>query len=304
MADIATALKAALAKSKPHSNKAPNKGAPIPAVAGIADLGLSTYEMFDRAIQDLIKAKNEPRRIMDAKKIVHIERCVETYRKLLRDEVRRFGSTFPGLTHAELSKKALEHKVAQREELLRQEAELLKQAQHEKIILEKQAKADKRREAREEKLREQALLRAAEEEKLLTEKAKQLKKELGLKICKYCLNGKERIECETCEGTGRVAPYEQEIVKTMTDCCNRPTCPVCAGTGIYTIKGTRLTTLCTNLGCKNGLVFAPCSVCYGSRITNKQGKRLSLPILKNIPLVRKIQALLVLPRDWNGLGNR
>ena len=300
MADIASAMKATLSKEKPRTVSALNESTKKASEPKEVDLGLSSYELWKRATEDLVLEKKMPNRIMDFKKIARLEGMINILQQDIRSEVDRYKPMYPELTHAELSKKALAHKAAEQDELIRQEANRkAKEIEANRQAI-KRAELDKAKHIAEELKRAEAERKiAAEADRALTVRAKKVIEERSIVRCTYCVEGKREVVCHVCDGDGKIAPHYTRAMRPIVGCCNRPSCERCGGTNVYTAMTDVITTDCTNPKCREGVEFETCVCCKGFQISTKKKTPLPLTILRDAELVKKIQSLLNLRPLWN-----
>ena len=296
ISDIASAMKAPLSKEKPGTDAAPNESTKKASEQEEADLGLSSYELWKRANEDLALEKKMPNRIMDLKKIARLEGMINILQQDIRSEVDRYKPMYPELTHAELSKKALAHKAAEQDELIRQEANRkAKEREAERQAL-KRAELDKAKRIEEElKLAEAERKIAAEADRALTERAKKVIEERSIVRCTYCVEGKREVICHVCNGDGKIAPHYTRAMRPIVGCCNRPSCERCGGTNVYRAMTDVITAECTNPKCREGVEFETCVCCKGFQITTKKKTPLPIVVLGDGELVKKIRSLLNAP---------
>ena len=293
MADIASVMKATLSKEKLGTEAAPNESTKKVSEPDEADLGLSSYELWKRANEDLMLEKKLPYRIMDLKKIGRLEGMINILQQDIRSEVDRYKPMYPELTHAELSKKALAHKAAEQDELIRQEANRkAKEREAERQALMRAELDNAKRIAEELKRAEAERKTAAEADRALTERAKKIIEERSIVRCTYCVEGKREVICHVCNGDGKIAPHYTRAMRPIVGCCNRPSCERCGGTNVYRAMTDVITTECTNPKCREGVEFETCVCCKGFQISTRKKTPLPLLVLRDEELVKKIQSLL------------
>lgn len=175
MADMKSALKRVLSNVKSNTSNLTQEADHNSRLPENIDLGPSSFERWQRANEGLIAEKKLPTRIMDLKKIERLEGLINILQQDIRNEVDRYSSVYPELTHAELSKIALVHKANEQDELIReQEIRRANQEEARRKALE-QAEIDNARRNEEELRRhEEEMKKRAEADRLLTENAKNL----------------------------------------------------------------------------------------------------------------------------------
>lgn len=293
MANIGSAMKATISREKQEVESTQSESPSNVSEPNKADFGLSNYELWNRANEDLALEKKMPSRIMDLKKIARLEGMINILQQDIRSEVDRYKPIYPELTHAELSKKALVHKAAEQDELIRQEANRkAKEIEAKRQALER-AELDKAKRLAEELERagEERKI-AAEADRVLTERAKRVIEERSIVKCTYCIEGKREVVCHVCDGDGKIAPHYIKAMRPIVGCCNRPSCEKCGGTNVYRALTDVITTECTNPKCREGVEFETCVCCKGFRISTKKKTPLPLVVLRDAELVKKIQSLL------------
>jgi DnaJ-class molecular chaperone len=97
-----------------------------------------------------------------------------------------------------------------------------------------------------------------------------------LSACTDCDDGKVKVECTACAGTGQGAPRLTESTVTAVCSDRRATCAHCGGTGVMQAKARALTTSCAKCNGDREVVV-PCYLCQGSRVVSFGTKPFSVP---------------------------
>lgn len=220
---------------------------------------LSSYEEFINARKRLATENQLPLKRRDFQLILRLERLVRHFQAEYQKEVASLRGSYPSQTMEEISKIALNNRLAER------------------ATIEREVQANEARKL-EEKERQAALEKVEQEkEKKLLAAAKKAIREKALCVCEYCDAGRIKETCATCRGTGRVTPYAYKAAKLV-------------GGGI--VERIELRDSCPERNCHMGEVFITCPHCLGTKITNAKGNPLTTAFRQRSDVVERIQELM------------